>query len=120
MPYTSYVAVLSYAAIYLSPEAAWLTGGLVLNEVLNAGIKWVLRKLAPESSMLRRPDGAIDSGIYPQHYPRPSTTSGMPSGHSQTSCFLAVVLTGAVIDDDPRAEGFVLTPKTCVAVAYVW
>jgi membrane-associated phospholipid phosphatase len=32
------------------------------------------------------------AGIFPTHNPKLSTTSGMPSGHSQTAVFLAVVL----------------------------
>merc|ERR1712129_234854 len=70
----------------------------VFNEVLNAGLKSLLRRVAgPESEMLRRPEVAVDSGIYPQHYPRPSTTSGMPSGHSQTAAMVAVIFTCAVL-----------------------
>jgi len=94
MPYTSYVAVASYAAIFLSKGALWLLGALIANEVLNAGTKWLLRRVAPEATLLRRPDSAMDSGIYPQHYPRPSTTSGMPSGHAQTAALLLVLLAG--------------------------
>lgn len=109
MPYTSYVAVGSYAAIFFSAEAAWLLCGLGLNEVLNAGLKAALRKVfGAENSILRRPEGAVDSGIYPQHYPRPSSSSGMPSGHSQTAGFLAAILMMKVsdaVDDSELGEG---------------
>lgn len=104
MPYTSYVAVGSYAAIFLSAEAAWLLFGLGLSEALNAGLKAALRKVfGAENSILRRPEGAVDSGIYAQHYPRPSSSSGMPSGHSQTAGFLAAILMMKV--SDPVADG---------------
>lgn len=93
MPYTAYVAVGSYATIFWSGSAAWLFSALVVGEVFNAGAKSLLKKLAgPKAELLRRPDGAADSGIYPQHFPRASLSSGMPSGHSQTSAFLATVL----------------------------
>lgn len=98
MPYTSYVAVMSYAVIFESSAAAWLTFGLIFNELLNAGTKWALLRVTfGNSAMLRRPEGAVDSGIYPKHNPGPSSTSGMPSGHSQSAGFLAAILTNAVL-----------------------
>lgn len=130
MPYTSYVAVSSYAVIFMSVEAALLMGGLILNEVLNAGTKWLLRRVSgKDASLLRRPEGAVDSGIYPQHYPRPSTTSGMPSGHSQTAGFLAVVLTSIVQERystdagelGDSADDMVLGRQSAlVPILYIW
>lgn len=97
-PYTAYVAVGSYAVIFGSRRGAWLEAGLLLNEVLNAGLKWALKAVVgKDSQLLRRPRGAADSGIYPQHRPQLSTSSGMPSGHAQTSVFLAVLLSREVL-----------------------
>jgi len=99
MPYTAYVAVASYAAVFLSSNAAWLMLALVVGEVLNYTMKTCLRALVgPEATLLRRPDGAADSGIYPQHYPRESLSSGMPSGHGQTSAFLSTVFTRHILE----------------------
>lgn len=103
MPYTTYVGVISYAIMFASPDAAWLALALVLNEFLNAGLKKLLTTvLSPEAHILRRPHGAIDSGIYPQHFPTESTTSGMPSGHSQAAALCATLLTLEV--QGPSAE----------------
>jgi len=44
------------------------------------------------NALTRRPLGAKDCGIYPTHHPLPSTTSGMPSGHAQTACFLTTLV----------------------------
>uniref|UniRef100_A0A7S4USI8 Dolichyldiphosphatase n=1 Tax=Alexandrium monilatum TaxID=311494 RepID=A0A7S4USI8_9DINO len=98
MPYTAYVAVGSYAVVCWSRDAAWLELGLLLGEIANAVAKSLLKKVAgPKAGLLRRPEGAADSGIYPQHCPRASSSSGMPSGHSQTSAFLAIVLSHLVV-----------------------
>ena len=98
MPYTAYVGVSSYAVVFGSWDAAWFFVGLLVNEVMNHLAKAILKKAGPSSSLLKRPESAADTGIYPQHHPTKSTTSGMPSGHAQTSAFCAVVLTHVVWD----------------------
>uniref|UniRef100_A0A7S1A038 Phosphatidic acid phosphatase type 2/haloperoxidase domain-containing protein n=1 Tax=Noctiluca scintillans TaxID=2966 RepID=A0A7S1A038_NOCSC len=98
MPYTAYVGVSSYAIVFRSLDAASFFVGLLVNEAVNHLAKAILKKAGPSSSLLKRPEGAADTGIYPQHHPTKSTTSGMPSGHAQTSAFCAVVLTHAVWD----------------------
>lgn len=98
MPITIYLAVGGYAAAFRSREAAWLELGLLCNELLNFSIKWSLRKIVgPHAELLRRPEGAMDSGLYPQREPKRSTSSGMPSGHSQTVGFLAASISPAVM-----------------------
>ncbi|CAK8999265.1 unnamed protein product [Durusdinium trenchii] len=94
MPYTAYIAVGSYALIFWSQEAALLEALLLSNELLNAFFKKLASKLVgKEARWIKRPRGAADSGIYPQHFPKMSTSSGMPSGHAQTSALLATVFT---------------------------
>lgn len=106
MPYTSYVAVASYAITFASSRAGWLMLALLLNEVFNAALKKFLTLLVGcEAILLRRPVGAMDSGIYPQHFPTESHTSGMPSGHSQTSAFLATLLTFEVLHPSCGSPG---------------
>eukprot|EP00435_Cladocopium_sp_Y103_P007065 s2004_g2.t1 len=92
LPYTAYIAVGSYAVICWSRAAALLEVCLLTNEILNAA-RW-----------LRRPRGAADSGIYPQHFPKLSTSNGMPSGHAQTSTLLATIFTCYVLDLQPQAD----------------
>mmetsp|Transcript_97772 Transcript_97772/g.296851 ORF Transcript_97772/g.296851 Transcript_97772/m.296851 type:complete len:276 (+) Transcript_97772:2-829(+) len=127
MPYTAHVAVGSYAVAFWCPHAAWLELGLLLMEALNAGTKCGLRRLlGPRAELLRRPEGAMDSGIYPQHCPRASTSSGMPSGHSQSSAFLATVFSCSVLrrwpEDSAREEasGSLGVGTVGLSLCYVW
>lgn len=131
MPHTALVAVGSYALIFRSWPAGLLQVGLLLSELLNAGLKLTLRKLAgPGSQLLRRPKGAADSGIYPQHFPQASTSSGMPSGHSQTSTFLATIFSHEVLrqlrcdDNIGNAEGCsqpdFVSPSVAIPLCYIW
>ncbi|CAJ1400383.1 unnamed protein product [Effrenium voratum] len=76
MPYTAYIAVGSYAVIFVSADAALLEVCLLTNEILNALFKFLsTRVIGKEALLLRRPRGAADSGIYPQHFPRVSSSS---------------------------------------------
>uniref|UniRef100_A0A7S1ADK5 Phosphatidic acid phosphatase type 2/haloperoxidase domain-containing protein n=1 Tax=Noctiluca scintillans TaxID=2966 RepID=A0A7S1ADK5_NOCSC len=112
MPYTSYIGISSYAVVFRSRGAAFLALGLVGNELVNHLVKLILKHLVGGSSaVLRRPESAADSGIYPQHYPVKSTTSGMPSGHAQTSAFCAVVLSHAAWD---------VTTASLPSLCYIW
>eukprot|EP00913_Durusdinium_trenchii_P025274 g23726.t1 len=105
MPYTAYIAVGSYALIFWSQEAALLEALLLSNELLNAFFKKLASKLVgKEARWIKRPRGAADSGIYPQHFPKMSTSSGMPSGHAQTSALLATVFTCHLLDLQPHMD----------------
>mmetsp|Transcript_19063 Transcript_19063/g.31216 ORF Transcript_19063/g.31216 Transcript_19063/m.31216 type:complete len:189 (-) Transcript_19063:122-688(-) len=93
LPYTAYVGTLSYAVIFNSEPARALLMGLVMNELTNHLAKKLIKVVfGKDTQWVKRPQGAMDSGIYPQQYPTISTTSGMPSGHAQTSWFMCVVL----------------------------
>lgn len=128
MPYTAYIAVGSYALIFWSQEAALLEALLLSNELLNAFFKKLASKLVgKEARWIKRPRGAADSGIYPQHFPKMSTSSGMPSGHAQTSALLATVFTCHLLDlqphMDPDLPGISTSPleaKNVVPLVYVW
>eukprot|EP00429_Kryptoperidinium_foliaceum_P138197 CAMPEP_0176288616 /NCGR_PEP_ID=MMETSP0121_2-20121125/54065_1 /TAXON_ID=160619 /ORGANISM="Kryptoperidinium foliaceum, Strain CCMP 1326" /LENGTH=228 /DNA_ID=CAMNT_0017629313 /DNA_START=8 /DNA_END=691 /DNA_ORIENTATION=- len=124
MPYTWLVATGAYAVVFRSSGAAWCEAGLVLNELLIAAVKAGLRKCGtPESRLLRRPPGAMDSGIYPAHFPKASTTSGMPSGHSHASIFLAVVATCAALAEealDGRPGLRQPQPSDAVSLTFAW
>lgn len=127
IPYTAYIAVGSYAVVFRSSKAAWLEGGLLSNEILNAALKKMLRKIAgPEATLLQRPPGACDAGIYPQHYPKTSISSGMPSGHSQTSAFLAVALSSEILlqagcsPTDGCMGDAALSIGAVISLSYVW
>jgi len=91
LPYTAYVSVLSYGIVFASSKALGLVGLLVLNEASNHALKFLGKRILP-LSIVRRPVGAMDTGIYPSHRPKISSTSGMPSGHAQTSWFMATML----------------------------
>lgn len=126
MPYTSYVAIGSYAVLFASEGAAWLEVALIASEILNSGVKKILKAIVgSDSKLLRRPEGAMDSGIYPQHFPRPSTTSGMPSGHSQASTLVAVALTSAVLQQERALNitewsHLASEPVVLLQLAYIW
>lgn len=132
MPYTTYIAVGSYAIIAGSEDAAWLELCLLMNEILNAVFKFIpARIVGKQASLLRRPAGAADSGIYPQHHPKVSSTSGMPSGHAQTSGLLGTILTCYVLDlraaREPETVSMIdvrvhatASAHTVCAIAYVW
>eukprot|EP00439_Symbiodinium_sp_Y106_P072136 s30_g13.t1 len=61
MPYTTYIAVGSYAIIVGSEDAAWLELCLLMNEILNAVFKFIpARIVGKQASLLRRPAGAAD------------------------------------------------------------
>jgi len=92
LPYTAYTSCFVYSVIFESQPAAALTAGLILNEAVNHLEKALLKALFPDSAILKRPAGAMDTAIFPAHKPKISTTQGMPSGHSQTAWFLATVL----------------------------
>ena len=66
--------------IFLSYKALLLSVCLLCNELLNASFKrlgtWILGK----ARLLQRPSGAADSGIYPQHFPKVSTSTLSPTG----------------------------------------
>lgn len=97
MPYTMYIATGSYAIIFGSGNASWFLVGQFGNECVVHVLKKVLQMVAGKDHVIvRRPSGAADSGIYPQHNPTASTSSGMPSGHSQMSAFAASVLSHEV------------------------
>ncbi|CAE8603121.1 unnamed protein product [Polarella glacialis] len=113
MPYSAYIAVGVYAAALRSPLAAWLELGLLANEALNFALKRAFRcLLGSEALLLQRPPDAADSGIYPQHVPTKSSSSGMPSGHAQTSAFLAAVCSRAALrgEDGPDGASSVAIP----------
>jgi hypothetical protein len=101
LPYTAYTATFVVGALFPSSGALPLFFALAVNEALNHLLKFALRALGKPGGPLdgptfraaiARPPGAKDCGIYPQHAPKVSTSSGMPSGHAQTACFLADVL----------------------------
>lgn len=80
-----------------SADAAWFLLGQAGNEGVVHALKEVFKVVAGKHhTIVRRPPGAADSGIYPQHFPTASTSSGMPSGHSQMSAFAAAVLSHEV------------------------
>lgn len=128
LPYTTYIAVGSYAVLCWSREAALLEVCLLTNEILNAVFKKLSTLLlGKEARWLRRPRGAADSGIYPQHFPKLSTSSGMPSGHAQTSTLFATIFTCYVLDLQPQADpdlpGMKVAPleaRNIVPLVYVW
>merc|ERR1711865_47671 len=91
-PYTAYTATFAIGCVFPASECMWLFIALICNELLNHGLKALCKKLPIPKEITARPTGAIDCGIYPQHNPTVSLSSGMPSGHSQTACFLAAVL----------------------------
>eukprot|EP00514_Thraustochytrium_sp_LLF1b_P002026 CAMPEP_0184514064 /NCGR_PEP_ID=MMETSP0198_2-20121128/3763_2 /TAXON_ID=1112570 /ORGANISM="Thraustochytrium sp., Strain LLF1b" /LENGTH=173 /DNA_ID=CAMNT_0026904227 /DNA_START=241 /DNA_END=762 /DNA_ORIENTATION=- len=100
MPYTAYISTAAYSVCFGSVPAAWFVVGMVGNEVLNHKIKALVKKIAgPTGTWARRPKGAMDTGIYPHHYPTLSTTQGMPSGHCQTSGFIATVFISHILQD---------------------
>ena len=104
MPYTAYLSALSYGIVFGSDPAFHLFAALVLNECVNHALKFVIKNaFGKNSEWVRRPDGAADTGIYPQHTPRASTSSGMPSGHAQTAFFLATVLTASATEEAAAA-----------------
>lgn len=92
MPYTAYCAALAHGIIFGSTEGLLLFVGLLLNEALNHLLKFIVSKIVGKNEITKRPAGARDTGIYPQHLPKESTSMGMPSGHAQTSTFLATIL----------------------------
>lgn len=93
-PYTAYLASFTVGLCWPDSQGLRLFCALVANELSNHALKAVVKKqLYPQSPWLTaRPPGAKDCGIYPAHYPTESKSSGMPSGHSQTACFLATLL----------------------------
>lgn len=119
MPYTAYISVGSYAVVFACSEAGWLFSALMSNEVLNFALKKGFVMAASGSELLQRPKGAMDSGIFPQHFPMASTSSGMPSGHSQTSAFLATVLTHKVLQN-VSCHVSSCWPQFAVSLGYVW
>ena len=93
MPYTAYTATLGHGIIFAHAPSLHLFGALILNELSNHAAKAVLKRtFGKDHPEIRRPEGAMDTGIYPQHRPTLSKSSGMPSGHAQTAWFLATVL----------------------------
>ena len=86
-PYTFYVASLSCGLVFPESRGLSLFYALVFCEISNHLMKHVLKR-ALGVQYTARPKGAIDCGIYPQHNPKLSLSSGLPSGHSQTAGFL--------------------------------
>jgi hypothetical protein len=96
LPYTAYTATLAHGIVFGHAPSLHLFGALIVNELSNHAAKAALKKAyGKEHPEIRRPDGAMDTGIYPQHRPQLSKSSGMPSGHSQTAWFLATVLSAS-------------------------
>ena len=91
-PYVAYTAALTVGLVYPESGGLRLFGALVANEGLNHGLKALIVQILGKNELTARPKGARDCGIYPQHRPQVSYSSGMPSGHSQTACFLAGML----------------------------
>ena len=91
-PYTAYTTTLAIGCIFPRSGCMSLFVALILNEAFNHSLKAICKKVLGVGPLTARPPGAIDCGIYPQHQPTVSKSSGMPSGHSQTACFLAAVL----------------------------
>ena len=91
-PYVAYTAALTVGLVYPESGGLKLFGALVANEGLNHGLKALIVQILGKNELTARPKGARDCGIYPQHRPQASYSSGMPSGHSQTACFLAGML----------------------------
>lgn len=115
LPYTLYVSAAGYAATFASGDAAVFLVGLVANEVSNHIAKALCKRVFGKNTIwIKRPEGAMDTGIYPSHQPKISTTSGMPSGHSQTAWFAATLLLRAIIEDDSRS-GFSMA-MSCIFV----
>jgi membrane-associated phospholipid phosphatase len=90
-PYTFYVASLSCGFVFPDSIGMNLFYALVFCELSNHLMKHVLKR-ALGVEYTARPKGAIDCGIYPQHNPRLSLSSGLPSGHSQTAGFLFALM----------------------------
>lgn len=91
-PYTAYVATLSAGLAFPDSGALTLFVALIVNEIVNHALKKLVKIQLGVTPLTMRPEGAKDCGIYPQHNPSLSKSSGMPSGHSQTACFLATIL----------------------------
>lgn len=112
MPHTIKIGAISYALVFRSPDASFFAVGLAINSIANHLTKLFCKVLLGRfSNVILRPERAVDVGIYPQHYPRKSSTSGMPSGHAQTSAFSAVLLSRAVWDG---------TLWAALSLFYIW
>ena len=99
----AYVATLSAGIIFNSRTWLSVFAALIFCEISNHLFKAILKRaLGP--AYTARPVGAKDCGIYPQHRPKVSLSSGMPSGHSQTTGFLASLLLKMVEQRVPAAE----------------
>lgn len=92
LPYTAYVSSFTVGILFPESQALNLFGMLMVNEGINHGLKILIKSIFGTNKITARPKGAVDCGIYPQRDPRPSLSSGMPSGHSQTATFLCYVL----------------------------
>lgn len=92
MPYTIYIGVFSHAVIFNNKNSFKFFMGLIANEGLNHALKFLVKRTLGENDTTKRPPGAIDTGIFPTHYPEESKTMGMPSGHAQTITFAATIL----------------------------
>lgn len=91
-PYSVYLCALGMGLMYPNSGSINLFYALVVNEAVNHSLKLIVKKVFGKNKLTARPEGAKDCGIYPQQFPTLSTSSGMPSGHAQTTTFLASVL----------------------------
>lgn len=83
-PYTFYIASLSVGFVFPDSNGLNVFYALVFSEISNHAMKHILKRLLGVE-YTARPKHAIDCGIYPQHNPKYSLSSGLPSGHSQTA-----------------------------------
>ena len=92
LPYTAYVSSFSLGVLFPESQGLKVFGFLMANEASNHALKLIIKSIFGVNSVTARPKGAKDCGIYPQRDPRPSGSSGMPSGHSQTMSYLCYLL----------------------------
>lgn len=117
-PYTIYIATGSYAACFGSIHAATLFGALLGQEAFNHLAKKTCKLIfGKDNATMKRPPGAMDTGIYPQHQPKTSTTQGMPSGHSQTSWFICTVMIQDILQSSRSGLGQLFSCLFAVVVA---
>ena len=116
MPYSLYISGLLATLYTANPSGALLTSVFVVNELLNHLLKFLVKKLVKGAEFAKRPlicDGnkcARGCGGPPQticgasrkkicqgcgifYKGKPSTSQGMPSGHSQTLAGAAMFFT---------------------------
>ena len=117
-PYTTYIATGSYAALTGSTDAATLFFALLGQEAFNYLAKKTCKIIfGKDNATMKRPPGAMDTGIYPQHQPKVSTTQGMPSGHSQTSWFICTIMIQSIVQSSRSTIGKLLSCLFAMTVA---